>query len=76
MSRRDDLHRLIDNHKRRLQKLQEQQARFGKLHTPAHILIEIEDTATEIKRLQAELGALPEMLLSALTSIPRTRASA
>ena len=46
--------RLILRHRRHLQKLQEQKASFG-LHTPAHILTEIEDTEAEIEKLEREL---------------------
>jgi hypothetical protein len=47
--------RLILRHRRHLQKLQEQKASLG-LHTPAHILTEIEDTEAEIEKLERELG--------------------
>jgi hypothetical protein len=50
--------RLILKHRRHLEKLQEQKASFG-LHTPAHILTEIEDTEAEIEKLERELG-LPD----------------
>lgn len=60
MSRQEDLQKLIANHSRRLQKLREQAAGFGPLHTPAHILTEIEDTEAEIQRLQTELATVEE----------------
>jgi tetratricopeptide (TPR) repeat protein len=59
MSHRDDLKKQIDIHRRRLQKLEEQQA-FRGLDTPAHILIEIEDIKAKIEELQTELKALEE----------------
>ena len=58
----DDLRSLIRKNHRRLQLLKEQQASFGPLHTPVHILTEIEDTETEIQRLQAELAAIESEL--------------
>ncbi|HXW00572.1 MAG TPA: WD40 repeat domain-containing protein, partial [Anaerolineae bacterium] len=48
---------MITKYTRSLQKLKEQQALFG-LHTPHHILIEIEDTEAEIEKLQTELANL------------------
>jgi uncharacterized protein YjbI with pentapeptide repeats len=59
MSRRDDLRKQIDNHRRRLQKLEEQQALYG-LDTPPHVLIEIEDIKAKIEELRAELKALED----------------
>jgi tetratricopeptide (TPR) repeat protein len=59
MSRRDDLKKQIDIHRRRLQKLEEQQA-FRGLDTPAHILIEIEDIKAKIEELRAELKVLED----------------
>jgi len=57
MARKDNLQKLITEHQRKLQKLQEQKARLG-IHTPPHILTEIEDTEAEIAELQAELAEL------------------
>jgi SOS-response transcriptional repressor LexA len=54
MSQREHLKQLLENHERRLKKLKEQQALLGPSTEP-HILIEIEDTETEISNLQAEL---------------------
>jgi len=51
------LMRQIFNHDRRLQKLKEQHASLG-LHTPPHILTEIEDIEVAIKELQIELKAV------------------
>ena len=59
MSRQDDIEKLIAERERRLQKLKEQRASFG-LHTPPHILMEIEDIEAEIEGLQTELEALKE----------------
>lgn len=61
MLRTDAVKRLIAEHNRHLQKLKEQQAKLG-LHTPPHILTEIEDIEGKIERLQIELedlAALP-----------------
>jgi WD40 repeat protein len=54
MSRQDNLKKLIDHHKRRLQKLKEQQAIKG-ISTEPEILIEIEDIDAEIEKLRVEL---------------------
>jgi hypothetical protein len=51
---RDDIKKLISNNSRRLQKLKEQQASMG-IHTPPHVLTEIEDAEAEIEKLQTEL---------------------
>lgn len=59
MSRRDDVNNLIAEHNRYLQKLKEKKASFG-LHTPVHILTEIEDVEAEIERLQTELANLED----------------
>jgi len=59
MTRQDDLKSLITKHQRHLQMLKEQQAAFG-LHTPPHILIEIEVTEAEIERLLRELKGTGE----------------
>lgn len=59
MSREDDLKELIVQHKRRLQKLREQQAREG-ISADPKIFIEIEDIEVTIAALQAELAALGE----------------
>jgi hypothetical protein len=57
MSRQNDLKELIINCQRRLQKLKEQQALLG-VHTPPHILIDIEDVEAEINTLQIQLNDL------------------
>lgn len=59
MSRRAEIQKLLAIHHRRLQKLREQQALYG-ISVEPRVLIEIEDTETEVERLQAELAALPE----------------
>jgi tetratricopeptide (TPR) repeat protein len=69
MSRRDDLRKQIDNHRRRLQKLEEQQALYG-LDTLSHVLIEIEDIKAKIEALQGELKALEERGVEAEPKIP------
>jgi hypothetical protein len=50
---------LIDNHKRRLQRLQEKKALFGDTIS-ASVLIEIEDTEVAIEKLEQELANLKE----------------
>lgn len=59
MPHKRDIERLIIEHERRLQKLKEQQARFG-IKTDAHILTEIEDIETALANLQAQLTGLAE----------------
>ena len=54
MSKIDELKKLISEHRRHLQKLKEQEAKFG-IHTPTHILTEIEDRVEVIEKLEAEL---------------------
>ncbi len=54
MSRKEDIKKLIVNHRRRLQKLKEQQALQGLAIDPK-ILLEIEDIETKIEELQTEL---------------------
>ncbi len=70
MSRKDDLKKLIANYKRRLQKLKEQQASFG-LHTPPHILTEIEDTEETIEQLQIELKTLGDGGIDIYHNLPQ-----
>jgi len=60
MSREDDIRQLIYTYQRRLQKLREQLASFGPLHTPPHILTDIEDTEAAIKKLETELEAVKD----------------
>ena len=55
MTDQENLRNLIRRHHRRLQLLKEQQASFGPLQPPVHILTEIEDTEAEIHRLRSEL---------------------
>lgn len=59
MSREDEINRLLQIHKRRLQKLEEQRALFGDLHSPVHLLTQIEDEIKEIDKLETELKDLP-----------------
>lgn len=54
----DGVKQLIATHRRRLQKLQQQQAYFG-LDTRPHILMEIEDITDQIDALEADLGLPP-----------------
>ncbi len=51
MSRVEDLKKLINKHQRRLHVLKEQEAGFGKLHVPAHIVTDIQDIEAEIEKL-------------------------
>ncbi len=55
MTKQDDIKKLIRKHHRRLQLLKEKQASFGSLHTPVHILTDIEDTEAGLEQLQIEL---------------------
>jgi predicted nucleic acid-binding Zn-ribbon protein len=57
MPRKDDLSKLITEHRRRLQQLEIQKAKLG-INAPPEILIEMEDIEAEIERLQTELKAL------------------
>jgi hypothetical protein len=57
MARIDDLKKLILEHSRRLQKLKEQEARYGYSVDP-HIPLEIEDIEAKIQALQTELNQL------------------
>jgi hypothetical protein len=58
MSRKEQLERLIQNHKRRLQLLEQRQAMDGQ-DTPHHILIEIEEIKATITELQSVLEHEP-----------------
>src|ERR687883_295066 len=60
MSRKNDLEKLISEHIRRLQKREEQQARYGIAAEP-HILLEIEDIQAKVAELQEELTRLAEI---------------
>lgn len=60
MSQRDDLEKLIKEHNRRLQKLKEQEARYGYSVDPG-ILLEIEDIEAKLEKLQAELKMLEDV---------------
>ncbi len=55
MSRQDQIKRLIANHNRRLQVLEEKKALYG-LDTAPDILIEIEDIKATLAELEAELA--------------------
>ncbi len=50
MSRKDDIKRLISNHKRRLNVLKKQHTALG-IHAPPHIIIEIQDIEKQITQL-------------------------
>ncbi len=58
MIRQDEIKRLLRTRHRYLQVLQEQLAIHGRAEAPPRIILEIEDTETEIENLQAELEAL------------------
>ncbi len=57
MSQKDNLRKLITNHKKRLQKLEEQKAIEG-LSVEPKVSIEIEDIKAEINRIRKELEEL------------------
>lgn len=57
MSQSDDLRRLIAEHERRLQSLEEQAGSFG-FHTPPHITMEIENIEAKLRALSAQLAEL------------------
>lgn len=59
MSSRNDLQALIIQKQRHLQKLQEQEARFGPSNAPAHLLLDIEDVERELADLETQLAAFP-----------------
>ncbi|MCP4409130.1 MAG: hypothetical protein GY807_15510 [Gammaproteobacteria bacterium] len=61
MSRQDELQKLISEHNRRLQILEERLARQG-IETPPSVITEIEDIKTELAELQTELEVLPEIV--------------
>lgn len=54
-SKREEIERLITLHRSVLAKLREQAAKWGELHTPAHIALEIETTERQITELQEKL---------------------
>jgi hypothetical protein len=71
MARKDDIEKLIAKHNRRLQILKEERATKG-ANTPPETLTEIEDIASEIKNLQAELDTLRGVTnQEATASLPR-----
>lgn len=59
MDRKREIQTIILEHQRQLQKLKEQQAKFG-LHTPSYILVDIEEREAQLETLAIELAALPE----------------
>jgi|GEM_PF-693125 len=56
MSEQDLLQKQLEMHKQRLSILEIQEAGFGRLHVPVHILIEIEDARLGIIGLEEKLG--------------------
>ena len=56
MNTKDHIQTLIKIKHRRLQILQQQRAKFGELHVPAHIITEIEDLKAELEQLQVQLA--------------------
>jgi hypothetical protein len=46
----------LEAHRRRLQILEQQEARLGALHAPAHLLIDLEDTRDKIRALEARIA--------------------
>ena len=53
--RRGETEQLVMLHSTRLHRLREQSAKWGELHTPAHILTEIADTERLVEELQEKL---------------------
>lgn len=53
----DDLEKQLEAHQRRLAILELQEARFGKAHAPAHLVIDLEDTRAKIQSLEAQIAA-------------------
>ena len=53
----DDLKQQVVAHRRRLHILQDKEVRFGALHVPEYIPLEIEDIKVKIEALEAEIGA-------------------
>lgn len=52
---RDRKQRLIDENKRVLHELKLQQAQYGRLNVPAHVVTQIEDLTEEIEQLEQDL---------------------
>jgi hypothetical protein len=61
MSRQDDLKKLIAEHSRHLQILKEQEAEYGLLNVPTHIVTQIQDREAEIEKLRVELAELDSL---------------
>ncbi|MFC1976212.1 hypothetical protein ACFLXQ_07425 [Chloroflexota bacterium] len=57
MTNKDDMQKLISEYNRHLQKLKEKEAKLG-VHTPPHILIEIENIEAKLEKLRLELADL------------------
>ena len=72
MDAEKNIHALIINHRRRLQKLKEKQARRGE-DTPVDILLEIEDIEESIKELEATLASLKNAPQTAFTKSASTQ---
>jgi hypothetical protein len=64
MSHEDDLNQLIEQQRRRWQKLQEQRAVKG-INTPPEVLIEIEDIEVNLAGLPAAAGICPDRTMAA-----------
>lgn len=69
MSRQDDLRKLLKDRYRYLQIVKEKEARYG-LDTPAYLLLEKQDTESEIARLEQELAELIEAAQAAPPTPP------
>jgi serine/threonine-protein kinase len=50
-----DLEKQLEAHRRRLAVLELQEAGYGKLHTPTHLVIDIEDTRAKIESLEVRV---------------------
>jgi AAA+ ATPase superfamily predicted ATPase len=55
-----DLEGQLEAHRRRLAILELQEARIGKLHAPAHLVIDMEDTQAKIAALEARVAEARE----------------
>jgi formylglycine-generating enzyme required for sulfatase activity len=71
MAAQDDIQKLITEHRRRLQKLRERQAKQG-INTPPEVLTEIEDIEAQIDRLRTELEEEQSTLRQTLQSLAPT----
>lgn len=52
----EDLERQLEAHRRRLRILELKEAKYGKLHAPAHLVLDVEDTRAKISALEARIA--------------------